>query len=83
MKLQNSVQNTPDRCAPKGRAAAVIQRTAGPGRLTPFHAVLEQALRADALRPKKERRTGVGAVPADPGRGQCRRVGGFPPPVRS
>ena len=35
------------------------RRTAGPGKLTPFHAALEQALRADGLRPKKERRTGL------------------------
>ena len=35
------------------------RRTARPGKLTPFHAALEQALRADALRSKKERRTGL------------------------
>ena len=35
------------------------RRTAQSGKLTPFHAMLEQALKADALRPKKERRTGL------------------------
>jgi transposase len=35
------------------------RRTAAPGKLAPFHALLEQALKADALRPKKERRTGL------------------------
>ena len=35
------------------------RRTAQAGKLTPFQAVLVQALKADALRPKKERRTGL------------------------
>ena len=35
------------------------RRSSGAGKLTPFHAVLEQALKADALRPRKERRTGL------------------------
>jgi transposase len=35
------------------------RRTSQAGKLTPFHTALEQALKADALRPKKERRTGL------------------------
>lgn len=35
------------------------RRLAGPGKLTPFHAALIEALKADALRPKKARRTGL------------------------
>jgi len=35
------------------------RRTARPGKLTPFHEALVDALRADALRSKKERRTGL------------------------
>jgi transposase len=35
------------------------QRTTRPGKLTPFHMSLVQALKADAMRPKKERRTGL------------------------
>ena len=45
------------------RAAAAqeprYQRTTRPGKLTPFHMSLAQALKADAMRPKKERRTGL------------------------
>lgn len=50
------------------------RRTAGPGKLTPFHAALEQALRADALRSKKERRTGLALYRQIQGEGY---VGGY------
>ncbi len=42
-----------------GKAAPPkYRRTEGPGKLTPFHAALEQALKADAHRAKQDRRTG-------------------------
>jgi transposase len=44
--------------APKGKEPR-YRRTAQAGKLTPFQAVLVQALKADALRPRKERRTGL------------------------
>src|ERR1039458_5457397 len=34
------------------------RRTDGPGKLTPFHEALEQALKADSFRHKQNRRTG-------------------------
>ena len=39
------------------RASPVYRRQAGPGKLTAFHATLEMALKADAHRPKQNRRT--------------------------
>ena len=42
----------------KDAAPPRYNRTRKPGKLTPFHAMLEQALKADALRNKQNRRTG-------------------------
>ncbi len=48
--------------APQGKEPR-YRRTAGPGKLTPFHAALIEALQTDALRRKKERRTGLALYP--------------------
>ena len=43
---------------PKAVATPRYRRSKAPSKLTPFHAALEQALKADAHRAKQDRRTG-------------------------
>jgi transposase len=43
--------------SPKETAPPTYRRSEGPGKLTAFHAALEQALKADAHRAKQNRRT--------------------------